>query len=59
AERIKKALNSLEVSRIKLGEQVYYLKSGNHPLASNILNILHIEHPKNVTAQEEFVARTS
>ena len=58
AERIKKALNSLEVSRIKLGEQVYYLKSGNHPLASKILNILHTKHLKNVTAQEEFVART-
>ena len=57
-ERIKEALNSLEVSRIKLGAQVYYLKSRNHSLASKILNILHIKHLKNVTSPEEFVAHT-
>lgn len=55
-ERIKEALNSLEVSEIKLDDQLYYLKSKNHPLASKILNILRIKHLKNVTAKEEFAA---
>jgi len=54
-ERIREALNSLEVSEIKLGERRYYLKSKNHPLASKILNILRIKHLRNVTAKEKFL----
>lgn len=53
-ERIKETLNSLQVSEVKLGDGLYYLKSKSHPLASKILNIFRIKHLKNVTAKEEF-----
>lgn len=54
-ERIREALNSLQLSEIKLGEESYYLKSKNDSLASRILNILRIKHLNNVTAKDEFM----
>lgn len=52
-EKIKQAINSLEISEIQLGDQIYYLKSKHQPLAGKILKALRIKHLKNVSAREE------
>lgn len=53
-EKIKEAINSLEVSEIALGEQRYYLRSKHHSLASKILNTFKIKHINNLTPKEDF-----
>jgi transposase len=53
-ERLKEAIGSLEVTEIEIGDEQYYLKSKQLPLASKILNTLRIKHLKNVTPKEDF-----
>lgn len=52
-EKIKSALNSLELSEIELNEQKYLLKGKSDSLANKLLNIFRIKHPENLILKEE------
>jgi len=58
-DRIKEALNSLEISKIKVDNKIFYLKS-NHSnakdklkFAKDIMRFLHIKQFKNLSTKEE------
>jgi transposase len=53
-EQIQKALNSLQVSLIKINEKEYYLKGKADKLAGEIMRIMHLKQPQNMTPKEEF-----
>ena len=53
AERIKRALNSLNFAKVSLNGSSYFIKTKAEDLANNILRILKIGSPKNVTPIEE------
>lgn len=53
-QKIKEAINSLEVSKIALGNQQYYLKGKQHKLASEILRVFKIKQINNITHIKEF-----
>lgn len=46
--KIQQAINSLELSKIKIQEQYYYLKAKPTPLANQIIKTLRISSPKNL-----------
>ncbi len=46
-EKIKEAINSLELSKLQIGDEHYYLKGKAQPLANKILNALRIKHLSN------------
>jgi len=56
-ETIREAIQSLEVSEIKLRGERYYLRSKHLPLASKILNVLRIKHLRNISIKEEITAQ--
>ena len=58
-DRIKEALNALEISKIKVDNKTLYMKS-NHSNAKNklklgksIMNFLHIKQLKNISEKNE------
>jgi len=58
-DRIKEALNSLEVSKVKIDNKIFYLKS-NHTnnnnklkFAKDIMRFLHINQLKNLSTKED------
>lgn len=60
-DRIRDALNSLEVSKIKIDNKILYMKS-NHSntqdklkFAKNIMSFLHIKQLKNISTGEEIL----
>jgi len=60
-DRIKEALNSLELSKIKVDNKIVYMKS-NHSnnqdklrFAKNIMRFLHIKQLKNISTREDLV----
>lgn len=53
-QKIKEAINSLEVSHIALGDQHYYLKGKQYKLAGEILRAFKIKQINNITHIEEF-----
>jgi transposase len=56
-ETIREAIQSLEVSEIRLRGERYYLKAKQLPLASKILNVLRINHLRNILSKEEIVSQ--
>jgi len=52
-EQIRQALNSLQLSEIQLGDQVFYLKGKHTPLAGKIFKALRLKHLKNVVEKEQ------
>jgi transposase len=52
-ERIKEALNSLEVCTLNMDGEKYLVKSACHPLATQILNAMRIKHIRNVAPYDE------
>jgi hypothetical protein len=52
-EKIREAINSLEVSTLILDQEKYLVKSKPLPLANKILKTLRIKQIKNVTPYEE------
>ena len=61
-DRIKEALNSLEVSKIKIDNKIFYMKS-NHSnskdklrFAKDIMQFLHIKQLKNISTREELLS---
>lgn len=52
-ERIQEALNTLEVSRIRLGKQEFYLKGKHDPLAGKMVRLVGMKPLKNVLTDEE------
>lgn len=52
---IREALNAMEVAKIKIGEQEYYLKKKYGKLSSTILKIFRVNSPKTLTAVEDAV----
>ncbi len=55
-EKIREALNSCEVSEIKVEERPYFLRSNHKELASKIFGILKINQLKNLYSFEEIKA---
>lgn len=53
-EKIKKAINSLEMSILEIDKKKYYLKGKSKPLGNKILNIMRIKHIKNLNPLEGF-----
>jgi len=53
-EQIQKALNSMQISLIKINGKEYYLKGKSEKLAREILRAMHIKQPQNLTPKEEF-----
>jgi len=60
-DRIKEALNSLELSKVKVDNKIVYMKS-NHSnakdklkFAKNIMRFLHIKQLKNVSTREDLL----
>jgi len=53
AEKIRQALNSLNFAKVSLNGSSYFIKTKAEDLANNILRILKIGSPKNVTPVEE------
>lgn len=53
-QSIKNAINSLQVSKISLNDEQYFLKGKHLPLAAKILRIFKIKQPKNLTPIDEF-----
>ena len=53
AEKIRQALNSLNFAKVSLSGSSYFIKTKAEDLANNILRILKIGSPKNVTPVEE------
>ena len=47
SERIKGAINSLELSKVQIEDEYYYLKGKGDPLGNKILNALRIKHLPN------------
>jgi len=63
-DRIKEALNSLELSKIKVDNKILYMKS-NHSnkknklkFAKDIMRFLHIKQLKNISTREELLCLT-
>ena len=61
-ERIKEALNSLELSKIKVDNKIFYMKS-NHSnqknklkFAKDIMRFLHIKQLKNISTKQEVLS---
>jgi transposase len=54
AEKIKEAINSLELSLIEVDHEQYYLKGKSKPLGKKILNEMRIKHIKNLNIAEDF-----
>jgi len=52
-EQIRRAINSLEISEVQLGEHVFYLKGKHEPLAGKIFKVLKLKHLKNVMDKKE------
>ena len=55
-EKIREAINSLEVSKILIRDRPYYLKSRQLPLASRILKTVRIRHLPNLSTREELIS---
>ncbi len=55
-ERIRQALNSLEVSEIHLEDHDFYLKGKHDSLATKIMRIMKIKPLKNVLSREELLS---
>lgn len=53
-EKIRAALNSLQVSLLNIDGKKYYLKSKTEKLAGEILGVMKIKQPKNLTPAEKF-----
>jgi transposase len=54
AQRIKSALNSLQVSLINIDGEDYYLRGKSEELANNILKAIGIKQPKDLTTTKDF-----
>lgn len=60
-QRIKEALNALELSKIKVDNKTLYMKSNhsNHQeklkFAKDIMSFLHIKQLKNISTREELL----
>jgi len=48
-EKIKEALNTLQVSKIKLNDQILLLKGKHNALASDILKAMNLKPIKNLS----------
>ncbi len=55
-DRIRQALNSLEVSEIRLKDQHFYLKGKHDSLAAKIMRIMKIKPLNNVLSREELLS---
>lgn len=53
-EKIREAVNSLNLAGVTIGGKSYYIKTKSTELAKKILRILKIEPPKNITPASEF-----
>lgn len=53
-EKIRKAINSLQASKIKIEDRTFYVRSPVSELASQILQALKIKAPKNVQIEDDF-----
>ena len=52
-EKIKEALNSMEISEVKVEGEKVFLKSKHNSLASKIFAVLKINNLKNVSSPED------
>ena len=52
---IRDALNSLELSELKIKDKSYYLKSSSNSLSKKILRLMRIKAPKNLDLKENFM----
>ena len=52
-EKIKESINSLELSKLQIDDEYYYLKRKADPLANKILNALRIKHLPNFFQAEK------
>ena len=52
---IRDALNSLELSELKIKDKSYYLKSCSDALSKKILRVMRIKVPKNLTLKGKFI----
>ena len=57
AERIKEVLNSLEVSKVKLNNQTYFLRGNAKKPAAKMLKAFRIKQPANLTPEKKFAIR--
>jgi len=53
AEKIKRALNSMEFSEIEIEANKFYMKSKNESLGSKIFELLKLKTPKNLLTQQQ------
>ena len=51
--KIRDALNSLQLANITLNGEEVYIKTKNHPLSNHIFKILKLKHPGNVSNREQ------
>ena len=56
SERIQQALNTLEVSEIRLGEDRFFLKGKHDALAGKILRVMKIKPLNNIATKEELLS---
>ena len=55
-DSIRQALNSLEVSKIRLKDQEFYLKGKSNSLATKILRVLRIKPLNNILSEEDLLS---
>ncbi|MEM6263426.1 MAG: hypothetical protein AAGI38_13015, partial [Bacteroidota bacterium] len=53
-QKIKEVINSIEVSKVNINKQPYYLKAKLEPQAASLLRICRIKQPQNLTPIEEW-----
>jgi transposase len=52
-ERIREALNTMQLAKVDINEETIYIKAKNQPLANHICKILKLKQPQNFNNEKE------
>ena len=52
-EKIKEALNAMQLAKVTLNNEIVYIKAKNNPLANHICKQLDLKQPQNINSKEQ------
>jgi hypothetical protein len=52
-EKIREALNSMQLAKVIVNDETLYIKAKNKPLANHICRILKLKQPQNINNEEQ------
>ena len=55
-ERIREALNSMQLAKVTLNDETVYIKAKGQPLANHICRILKLKLPQNINTEEQLAS---